>query len=103
LIYAPPEAQAELEEVDRLREALGGKLPDDFFQFTFSIDAIQLKTVPGSDSRGFCGTGPGVRIAFSRAALQEFTATLKKEYQQFSEKFKDEMKEEDDCGIPSPL
>jgi len=67
------------------------------FQFTFFVDASQLKY---KDS--YSGQGIAVRITVIREELQKFTEELKAEYQKFLEKNKDEIRVmHEEAGLPS--
>lgn len=91
-------------KVDELRKKLGGKLNDDYFTLLFIIDACRLKKIPSTSADAYGGDGPTLRVTVTRKVLQEFVNDLKKEYQFFLEKNRDEVRSMyEEAGLPSPI
>lgn len=77
VVYTSPEQKEKLKGIDERRKALGGKLPEDWFDFTF-LSNKQLN--PEDDSE------LAVRITVTREELEAFVDELKKEYKDFLER-----------------
>ena len=80
----------ELRAVDEERDRIGGKLPDDGFDIYFWVNDQKLK--PWRDETGaYGGFVFGMNVWVSRSALENFVSELKKEYQGWKERNKEQI------------
>ena len=79
-----------LRDVDEERDRAGGRLPDDGFDIYFWANDQKLK--PWHDEVGaYGGFVFGMNVEVSRSELQNFVSELKKEYQEWKEKNKEQI------------
>ncbi len=80
----------ELRAVDEKRDKAGGKLPDDSFDIHFWVNDSKLK--PWLDEfKAYGGFAFSMNIAVSRSDLEKFVLELKKEYQEWEERNKEQI------------
>jgi hypothetical protein len=78
------ENQQTEEDTERNRPIIEDDLPpDDWITLIAAVDTYNLK-----DSRGYSGEGLALIMCPTRQQLEEFCAELKREYQEFVEKYK---------------